>query len=101
MAEQSKETLAAGEPPDVADQREAELLNELRESLPELKSNAGKFTKLSDSFSSAEGEFVQEVFEPEVSRSWRWYPSPCSDGVCVANIVMKALEKHNVIDARP
>jgi len=66
MTEQAKETLAAGEPPDVADRREAALLDELRASLPELKSNAEKFTKLSDSFSSAEGEFVQEVFEPEV-----------------------------------
>ena len=41
-------------------------MNELRESLPDLKSNAEKFAKLSDSSSPAEGEFVQEVFEPEV-----------------------------------
>jgi len=63
-AQQAKETLAAGEPPDVVDQRETELLTELRESLPDLKADAGKFAKLSDSFSSREGEFVQEVFEP-------------------------------------
>ena len=45
MAEQAKETLAAGEPPDVADRREAALLGDLPASLPELKSNAEKFTK--------------------------------------------------------
>jgi diguanylate cyclase (GGDEF)-like protein len=64
--QQAKETLAAGEPPDAVDQRETELLKELRESLPDLKSKAEKFAKLSDSFSPTEGEFVQEVFEPEL-----------------------------------
>ncbi len=63
---QAQESLAAGEPPDAVGQREKELLKELRESLPNLKSNVEKFTKLSDSFSQAEGEFVQEIFEPEV-----------------------------------
>lgn len=33
---------------------------------PDLKSNAEKFAKLSDSFSPAEGDFVQEVFEPDM-----------------------------------
>ena len=65
-AQQSKETLAAGEPPDSAEQRETQLLTELRELFPDLKSSAEKFAKLSDGDSSAEGEFVQEVFEPEV-----------------------------------
>jgi diguanylate cyclase (GGDEF)-like protein len=65
-ARQAQETLAAGEPPDAVDQRETQLLTELRESLPDLKSNAEKFAKLSDSFSSAEREFVREIFEPEM-----------------------------------
>jgi len=65
-AQQSKETLAAGEPPDSAEQRETQLLTELRELFPDLKSSAEKFAKLSDGDSSAEGEFVQEVFEPEL-----------------------------------
>src|SRR5258708_31205185 len=33
---------------------------------PALKSSAEKFAKLSDGYSPAEGDFVQEVFEPEV-----------------------------------
>ena len=65
-AQQSKEILAVGEPPDAVDQRETQLLTELRELFPDLKSSAEKFAKLSDGDSSAEGEFVQEVFEPEV-----------------------------------
>lgn len=65
-AEQAKETLAAGGPPDVADQRETQLLTELRELFPDLKTSAEKFAKLSDGDSPAEGEFVQKVFEPEV-----------------------------------
>lgn len=66
VAQQAKETSAAGELSDAVDQRESDLLKELRELLPDLKSNALRFTRLSDSFAPAEGEFVQEVFEPEV-----------------------------------
>jgi len=66
VAQQEQETLAAGEPVDAADQREIQLVKQLRNALPGLKSNAEEFTKLSDSFSLSEGEFVQEVFEPEV-----------------------------------
>jgi len=58
--------LAAGESSDAADQRETQLLIELDELFPDLKSSAEKFAKLSDGYSPAEGEFVQEVFEPEL-----------------------------------
>jgi diguanylate cyclase (GGDEF)-like protein len=51
---------------DDAEQHEMQLLNELGDSLPRLKSNAEKFNQLSDSFSQTEGEFLQEVFEPEM-----------------------------------
>lgn len=66
--QQVQETLAAGSPkvPDAVDQRETQLLKELGESLPSLKSNAEQFIQLSDSFSRTEGEFVQKVFEPRV-----------------------------------
>ena len=61
-----QETLAAGRAkvPDAVDQRETQLLKELGESLPSLKSNAEQFIQLSDSFSRTEGEFVQKLFEP-------------------------------------
>jgi len=65
-AQQAKETLTAGEPPDAVDQRETQLLKELHELFPDFKSSAEKFAKLSDGYSPAEGDFVQEVFEPEV-----------------------------------
>jgi hypothetical protein len=65
-AQQAKETLAVGEAPDAVDQRETQLLKELHELFPDLKSSAEKFAKLSDGYSPAEGDFVQEVFEPEV-----------------------------------
>ena len=65
-AQQAKDSLAAGEPPDAVDQRETQLLKELRELFPDLKSSAETFAKLSDSSSPAEGEFVQGIFEPEV-----------------------------------
>jgi diguanylate cyclase (GGDEF)-like protein len=65
-AQQGKKTLAAGESPDAVDQRETQLLKELHELFPDLKSSAEKFVKLSDGYSPAEGDFVQEVFEPEV-----------------------------------
>jgi diguanylate cyclase (GGDEF)-like protein len=64
--QQAQEILAAGKPLEAVDQREKELLKELRESLPDLESNAEKFTSLSDSFSPAEGKFVQATLEPEV-----------------------------------
>jgi diguanylate cyclase (GGDEF)-like protein len=63
-AEQEQEILAAGRPPDTIDQREAQLLKELRELFPDVKSKAERFTKLSDSFSPAQGRFVQEDLEP-------------------------------------
>lgn len=62
---QARETSVAGQPPNAIDLHQTELLKNLRESLPDLKSNAEKFRKLSDSFSPAEGEFVQEIVEPE------------------------------------
>lgn len=65
-AQQAKDSLAAGEPPHAVDQRETQLLKELREMLPGLKSSAETFAKLSDSSSPAEGEFVQATFEPEL-----------------------------------
>jgi diguanylate cyclase (GGDEF)-like protein len=68
VGQQARETSAAGESSDAVDQRETELLNDLRESVPDLRSNAEKFAKLSDAFSPAEGEFVQEVFEPDVEK---------------------------------
>jgi len=68
LGQQARETSAAEESPDAMDQRETELLNDLRESVPDLRSNAEKFAKLSDTFSPAEGEFVQEVFEPDVEK---------------------------------
>jgi len=63
-AQQEQETLAAGRASDAIDQREAQLLKELRELLPDFKSKAERFTKLSDSFSPAQGTFVQEALEP-------------------------------------
>ena len=68
VGQQARETSAAGESSDAVDQRETELLNDLRESVPDLRSNTEKFAKLSDTFSPAEGEFVQEVFEPDVGK---------------------------------
>ena len=65
-AQQDEGTMAAGESPGAVDQRKAQLLKELHELLPVFKSDAEKFTKLSDSFSQAEGEFVQRVLEPEL-----------------------------------
>jgi diguanylate cyclase (GGDEF)-like protein len=68
QTQQVQEILAAGSAkvPDAVDQRETQLLKELGESLPSLKSNAEQFIQLSDSFSRTEGEFVQKVFEPRV-----------------------------------
>ena len=51
---------------DAVDQHETQLVKQLGESLPGLKSIAQKFIELSDSSSKTEGEFVQQVFEPEV-----------------------------------
>src|SRR5882724_11975517 len=51
---------------DVVNQREIQFLKQLGESLPDLKSNAEKFIRLSDSFSQTEGEFVEKIFEPEL-----------------------------------
>jgi len=65
-AQQDEGTMAAGESPGAVDQRKAQLLKELHQLLPVFKSDAEKFTKLSDSFSQAEGEFVQRVLEPEL-----------------------------------
>ena len=62
---QARETSAAGQPPDAIDLHQTELLKNLHESFPDLKSNADQFRKLSDGFSPAEGEFVQEIFEPK------------------------------------
>ena len=66
--QQDQETNAAGLPAGAVDQREGELLAQLHEAFPEFKANAEKFTALSDTASSAEGEFVQRVFEPEVNQ---------------------------------
>src|ERR1700722_1981395 len=66
VEKQAQETAAAGRPLDPIDQRETQLLEELRNMLVSLESNADKFAKLSDTSSPMEGEFVQEVFEPEV-----------------------------------
>ena len=63
---QAQEIMAAGKSPDAVDQREIQLLKELREMLPGLKSNAKNFVKLSDASSPTEGEFVQGIFEPEM-----------------------------------
>ena len=65
-AQQAQESSAAKQPADGVDQRETQLLKDIRDSLPGLKSNAERFIQLSDTFSKSEGEFVQEVFEPEV-----------------------------------
>ena len=67
-AQQVQDTRLVGRAsiPDAAEQRETQLLKKLSDSLPGLKSKAEDFIRLSDSFSQAEGEFVQEVFEPEV-----------------------------------
>ncbi len=65
-AQQVQESSAAKQPADGVDQRETQLLKDIRDSLPGLKSNAERFIQLSDTFSKSEGEFVQEVFEPEV-----------------------------------
>jgi diguanylate cyclase (GGDEF)-like protein len=62
---QARETSAVGQPQDAIDLHQTELLKNLRESLPDLKSNSEKFRKLSDTFSPAEGDFVQQIFEPE------------------------------------
>jgi len=51
---------------DVVNQREIQFLKQLGESLPDLKSKAEKFIRLSDSFSQTEGEFVEKIFEPEL-----------------------------------
>ncbi len=66
--QQVQDTLVAGRArlPDAAEQRETQLMKKLGDSLPGLKSKAEEFIRLSDSFSPAEGEFVQRVFEPEV-----------------------------------
>jgi len=56
--------LAAGRTPGTTDQREAQLLKELRELFPEVRSKTERFSKLSDSFSPAQGRFVQEDLEP-------------------------------------
>ena len=66
IEKQAQETTAAGKPPDPIDQRETQLLEELRNMLVSLESNADKFAKLSDTSSPGEGEFVQEIFEPEI-----------------------------------
>jgi diguanylate cyclase (GGDEF)-like protein len=63
---QAQEVAAAGEHLDAIDQRETELLKELSKSLPSLKGDADTFVQLSDSFSPAEGEFLQKTFEPEM-----------------------------------
>ncbi|HXJ14554.1 MAG TPA: diguanylate cyclase, partial [Candidatus Limnocylindrales bacterium] len=63
-AQQEQETLATGRAPDTIDLREAQLLKELRELLPDFKSKAERFTKLSDGFSLTQGTFVQEELEP-------------------------------------
>ena len=67
-AQQVQDTRLVGRAsiPDAAEQRETQLMKKLSDSLPGLKSKAEDFIRLSDSFSQAEGEFVQEVFEPEV-----------------------------------
>jgi len=65
-AQQEQESSAAKQPADGVDQRETQLLKDIRDSLPHLKSNAERVIQLSDTFSKSEGEFVQEVFEPEV-----------------------------------
>ena len=65
-AQQEQESSAAKQPADGVDQRETQLLKDIRDSLPNLKSNAERVIQLSDTFSKSEGEFVQEVFEPEV-----------------------------------
>jgi diguanylate cyclase (GGDEF)-like protein len=67
-AQQVKEMLASRESKglDVQNQHEVQFLKELGNSLPGLKEDTEKFIELSDSFSPAEGEFVQKVFEPEV-----------------------------------
>src|SRR6267154_1565468 len=62
-AQQEQETLAAGRTPGTTDQREAQLLKELRELFPEVRSKTERFSKLSDSFSPAQGRFVQEDLE--------------------------------------
>jgi HAMP domain-containing protein len=66
--QQVQDTRLAGRAsvPDAAEQRETRLMKKLSDSLPGLKSKAEDFIRLSDSFSQAEEEFVQEVFEPEV-----------------------------------
>ncbi|HET6929340.1 MAG TPA: diguanylate cyclase [Candidatus Acidoferrum sp.] len=63
-AQQEQETVATGRASGTIDQREAQLLKELHKLLPDFKSKAEQFTKLSDSFSPAQGTFVQAVFEP-------------------------------------
>jgi len=65
-AQQEQESSAAKQPADGVDQRETQLLKDIPDSLPNLKSNAERVIQLSDIFSKSEGEFVQEVFEPEV-----------------------------------
>ena len=63
-AQQEQETLAAGRTLGTIDQREAQLLKELRELFPEVRSKTERFSKLSDSFSPAQGRFVQVDLEP-------------------------------------
>ena len=66
--QQVQEIVAPGgaKGPGALDQRETDLLQKLGESLLSIKSNTEKFIQLSDSSSQAEGEFLHNVFEPEV-----------------------------------
>jgi diguanylate cyclase (GGDEF)-like protein len=66
--QQVQEIVAAGSPKGLGavDLRETELLKMLGESLPRFKSNVEKFIRLSDTSSQTEGEFLDQVFEPEV-----------------------------------
>ncbi len=67
-AQQEHERPMAGgaKGPDAIDQRESQLLKELGESFPSLKSNAERFIELSDGSSQTQGEFFHKMLEPQV-----------------------------------
>jgi len=67
VKQQEQDTRAAGEHLTAGDERQTQLLHELNGAFPSLNADSEQFLKLSDGSYPAEGQFVQETFEPEVT----------------------------------